>query len=368
MSDASLSDANDHAAHDIESEPVDNPRHFRGLVYPHGEQTPHPGQMMAMADGVFWMRMGLPISLDHINLYILDDNEGWAIVDTGMNTDSCRAQWEAMFTGPLAGRPITRVICTHFHPDHLGLAGWLCEKFNVSLWIPRTEYLLARTLMLDASDRVPEAAVTFYEQAGWSAQALEMMKARGWGQFAKAAWPLPHSYQRIKAGDVLTIGKAIWRVVVGNGHSPEHACLVCDEKQLMISGDQVLPRITSNVSVFSNEPNGNPLQDWFESLDRLRTLSDDLLVLPAHNEPFRNLHARVDQLHADHQDKLAKLTAHLHEPRTAMECFSVLFRRPVSAGQMGIATGEALAHLRYLEERGTVKRLTDLPQHRFVAA
>lgn len=368
MSDVSLADSTDHASHDLESDPTDHPRHYRGLVYPHGEKIPLPGQMIEMADGVYWMRIKLPISLDHINLYILDDGDGWAIVDTGMNTDDCRAQWEQMFTGPLAGRAITRVICTHFHPDHLGLAGWLCEKFNVPLWISRTEYLLARTLMLDSSDTVPQAAVAFYEQAGWSEQALEMMKSRGWGQFAKAAWPLPHGYQRMKAGDVLTIGNATWRIVVGNGHSPEHACLVCDEKQVMISGDQVLPRITSNVSVFSNEPHGNPLEDWFESLDTLRTLSDDLLVLPAHNEPFRNLHERVDQLHADHQDKLAKLTVHLSEPRTAMECFGVLFRRPVSAGQMGIATGEALAHLRYLEELGTVKRLTDLPQHRFVVA
>ncbi len=368
MSDVSLADATEHAAHDAEDDPVGSPRHYRGLIYPHGEKVPQPGQMLEMADGVFWMRMALPISLDHINLYILDDGNGWAIVDTGMNTETCRSQWAAMFAGPLAGRPITRVICTHFHPDHLGLAGWLCEKFNVPLWISRTEYLLARTLMLDSSDTVPQAAVTFYEQAGWSEQALDVMKSGGWGHFARAAWPLPHGYQRMKAGDVLAIGHSNWRVVVGNGHSPEHVCLVCDEKQVMISGDQVLPRITSNVSVFSNEPLGNPLQDWFESLDMLHTLSDDLFVLPAHNEPFRHLHARVDQLNTDHRDKLARLTEHLREPRTAMECFSVLFRRPVSAGQMGIATGEALAHLRYLEDLGTIKRLTDQPQHTFVVA
>ena len=366
MSDVSLVDATDHATHDSDADPASGlPREFRGLVYPFGHDVPHAGQMIEVASGVFWMRLVLPMSLNHINLYILDDGDGWAIVDTGMNTDCCRTQWEAMFEGPLAGRPVTRIICTHFHPDHLGLAGWLCERFSVPLWISRTEYLLARSLMLDAQKDVPGDVVTFYRQAGWSEQALDVLKARGWGNFAKAAWPLPIGFHRMKAGDTLAIGSVDWRVIVGTGHAPEHVCLVCDDKQIMISGDQVLPRITSNVSVFPTEPMGNPLKDWFDSLDMLRTQSDDLFILPAHNEPFRNLYVRVDQLKQDHSEKLIRLKEFLVEAKTAMECFSVLFRKPVSAGEMGIATGEALAHLRYLEVTGTIKRITDKPQHRF---
>ncbi len=336
--------------------PLDASAHMlRGLHYPMGRWSPEPGTLKELAEGIFWLRMPLPMSLNHINLYVLDDGEGWALIDTGLNTDVTKAHWETIVAGPLAGKPISRVICTHYHPDHLGLAGWLCARFGVELWIARTEYLLAQSLLLDVADTVPDEIVEFYRAAGWTQEALDVFRGRGWGNFGRAVSALPRGYRRIKDGDVIRIGKRDWRIVVGRGHAPEHTCLVCDEAKVMISGDQVLPRITSNVSVYPSEPHADPLGDWMESLDMLETLDPDLFVLPAHNEPFYGLHVRAHQLRDDHLSKLARL----HEicgqkTLTTMDSFEVLFKRAIHSSEMMMATGEAMAHFHYLKARGQV--------------
>jgi glyoxylase-like metal-dependent hydrolase (beta-lactamase superfamily II) len=340
-----------------DARPLAQPRDYRGLNYPLGKWVPKPGELHEIQAGVYWLRMPLPISLDHINLYILEDGEGVAIIDTGVALDDTKACWEQIFAGPLLGRKVTRVIVTHYHPDHLGLAGWLCKKFNVPLWISRAEFLLARMLVLDVQDEVPHEVVQFYERAGWKDKAIELLKAAGWGNASKLISPLPISYVRMKGGDVLRIGAHNWTCVAGNGHSPEHICLHQSELGLMISGDQLLPRITSNISVYPTEPEANPLQDWFDSLAHLAKLPDTTLVLPAHNEPFTGIHERVRQLMEDHNNKLDRLKAHIAEaPRTATECFEILFKRKLIGLEYGMGTGEALAHLQYLEKRFIVSR------------
>ena len=357
MQDTSLADA-----------PVDTPEDRRGLHYPHGRFAPAAETLFEVADGVFWFRMPLPFSLNHINLWVLDAGDGWAIVDTGLNTGGGRQAWDMLFAGPLAGRPVTRVIVTHYHPDHLGLAGWLCARWGVPLEISRTEYLLARTLTLDVRDAPPPEAVDFYARAAWPEERLAAFKARGWGGFSKVVAPLPAGFVRLQDGDVLDIGGRDWRIVTGRGHSPEHSCLVCDEAGLMIAGDQLLPRITSNVSVYPTEPRADPLADWLASLDLLGGLDAGLRVLPAHNEPFEGLHVRLDQLHVDHMDKLAALEAFCAVPQTVFETFPVLFRRAVGEGDTMAATGEALAHLHWLENRGRIVRDAAGPVDRFVRA
>jgi glyoxylase-like metal-dependent hydrolase (beta-lactamase superfamily II) len=330
---------------------------LRGLHYPCGRWVPESGTTHEIAPGILWFRMPLPFGLDHINLWALDAGDGWALVDTGVNMPRTRGYWEALLAGPLAGKPVTRVIVTHYHPDHLGLAGWLCERTGVPLEIARTEYLLARTLTLDVRAAPPEEAVAFSIRAGWPEEAVDTMRAKPWGSFHKIVYPLPAGFKRIRDGDVLTIGTRQWTVVTGRGHAPEHSCLVSDDG-IMISGDQVLPRITSNVSVYPTEPYADPLGDWLESIKRLRQIDPNVLVLPAHNEPFFGLHTRLDQLDEDHADKLEKLEAFCAEPRTAFESFATLFRKPIGESDYGIATGEAFAHLHWLEERGKVRRLT----------
>ncbi|MHB9880779.1 MBL fold metallo-hydrolase [Pacificimonas sp. ICDLI1SI03] len=335
---------------------VRRPEVRRGLHYPLGRWHPEPGVLHPIADGVRWLRMPMPFSLDHINLWVIDAGDHWALVDTSLAAPSCRDVWRGVLDQLQAEKPIGRVICTHFHPDHIGNAGWLVKKTGATLVMTQTEYVMSRMLIGDMGDEPPEEAVRFYEQAGWPPQALQRFRDAGWGRFRNAVPDFPRQYERMRDGGTLQTGARQWRVVIGSGHTPEHACLVDEAAGLMISGDQVLPRITSNVSVHMTEPMADPLGDWLDSIDSLRALPDHLLVLPAHGFPFTGLHERLDQLAEDHRQKLEALTRFLATPRTALDTFEVLFHRTIEEQDFGIATGEAMAHLRWLEARGQAVR------------
>jgi glyoxylase-like metal-dependent hydrolase (beta-lactamase superfamily II) len=248
------------------------------------------------------------------------------------------------------------VICTHFHPDHLGLAGWLAERFAVPLWMTRGEWLYGRMLASDRRDAPPAEAIGYWRAAGWDEERIAAEAGKGWGRFASVVSPIPIGFVRIQEGDRLEIGARSWRVVIGSGHCPEHACLVDDEAGLMIAGDQVLPRITSNVSLSLSEPEADPLGEWLHSIDKLKRLPDTLLILPSHGEPFTGLHARLDALAHGHRDRLDALAAKLDEPKRAVDCFPTLFARKIDDNMLGLATGEALAHLRRLEVEGRALR------------
>ena len=341
------------------------------LDYPLGE-APAPGAAREVVPGVLWLRMPLPFTLNHINLWAIADEDaqgsGWAVVDTGTKTPEALAAWRSLIApdGPLAATPqgarITRVICTHMHPDHVGMAGWLTRKFQCRLWMTRLEYLTCRTLAADTGREAPEDAIRFYRAIGWNEEALDVYRTR-FGRFGRYLHALPDSYRRIADGERLRIGAHDWQVVVGRGHSPEHACLHGPALGLLISGDQVLPRISSNVSVHPTEPDANPLAEWIESLDRLRgNLPDDLLVLPAHGEPFRGLHARLDRLTQGHETGLERLRRSLAQgPKRAIDVFGALFARPIDShgDLLGMATGESLAHLNYLLSIGAARRERD---------
>ncbi|HEX8622720.1 MAG TPA: MBL fold metallo-hydrolase [Allosphingosinicella sp.] len=344
------------ASPDVSLTGSDEAYSHKGLTYPLGRRGPATGELIALAEGVGWARLPIPGSLRHINIWVLDDGEGVALVDTGLDIAPCREAWEALFEGPLAGRPVTRVICTHFHPDHLGLAGWLTGRFGVPLWMTRGEWLFGRMLASDVRDAPPPAALAFWRSAGWDESRIEAEAAKGWGRFASIVSPIPVGYVRMEEGDRLSIGARSWRILIGSGHCPEHACLIDDEGGLMIAGDQVLPRITSNVSVGLSEPEADPLGEWLDSIEKLRGLPDSLLVLPSHGEPFTGLHARLDALAHGHRDRLDALHSRLDEPRRAVDCFGTLFARQIEDSMLGLATGEALAHLRRLEVEGRAVR------------
>lgn len=330
------------------------------LVYPI-EVTPEPGtgDGVEIASGIIWLRMPLGGPLGFINVWALADESGMAIVDTGLQTKDTSQAWRTAFKGCLADRPITRVIVTHLHPDHVGLAGWMTRKFDCRLWMTRLEYFQCRMLVADTGREAPDDGVRFYRAAGWDEEALENYKAR-FGGFGKAVYQLPDSYRRMVDGEEFAIGGRKWRVVTGHGHSPEHACLWAPDDRLMISGDQVLPRISSNVSVFPTEPDADPLSDWMTSLAKVKAqVPDDVLVLPAHNDPFLGLHARIDHLIAGHERGLLRLERALGEPRRAIDIFGSLFARKIGPELLGMATGEALAHLNSLIHRGQAIREAD---------
>lgn len=333
------------------------------VTYPIAE-VPAAGTLVPVADGVHWLRMPLPFALDHINLWVLDDGDavdgGVALVDTGVATADTKAVWDALFAGPLAGRTVTRVICTHFHPDHMGLAGWLCDRFDVRLWATLGEWSFGLMLSMDHSDAFVETQVRFYRGAGFDAAQLEAVRQRG-NAYAARVEPLPRNLRRLRDGESLAVGGRGWRVVVGHGHAPEHAALYCADLGLLISGDQVLPRISPNVSVWPQEPDADPLARFMESLRRIKAeVPADTLVLPSHGKPFHGLHARIDDLLAHHEDRLDDCRAACAAaPRRAVDLVPVLFRRELDAHQMFFAIGESIAHAHALWTRGDLVRDTD---------
>ncbi|MDN7139738.1 MBL fold metallo-hydrolase [Pseudomonas sp. JQ170] len=318
---------------------------------------PTPGVPEQIAPGVHWLRLPLPVSLAAINVWLLADGAGTALVDTGIYDEQTVALWRTVLEGTLNEAPLTRVIATHLHPDHVGMAGWLTRKAGCRLWMTRLEYLHCRMLESDSARPAPAETLAFYRRAGWDEPTLERFGQR-FGGFGRMIAPLPDSYRRIRDGERLHIGEHAWEVVVGAGHSPEHACLYDADRKLLISGDQVLPRISSNVSVQPTEPDADPMSDWLASLAMLRrSVPDDVLVLPSHNKPFRGLHARIEQLQADALDALDRLRHGLKQPKRVVDLFDLLFSAAVRSDdttRFTLATGEALAGLNHLIVRGEV--------------
>lgn len=326
-----------------------------GLLYPFPAR-PELGDVIEVKQGVLWVRMTLPFQLAHINLWLLDDGDGWTVVDTGINDQVTKDAWNDVFTRHLRGKPVTRVIVTHLHPDHVGLAGWIVEKWRAPLFMSRTDYLLCRTLVMDTGRDAPEEGVEFYRAAGFPEEAIAKYKER-FGGFGMGVFRLPQAYRRVQDGETLKIGAHDWRIVVGRGHAPEHVCLWCPALNVIISGDQILPRISSNVSVFPTEPDANPLQEWLDSCAKLRDmLPEDVLVLPAHNEPFIGAKKRLQDLIDGHEEGMAKLLDLCRDPKHAVEVFPALFRSRITAGNYLMATGESLAHLNCLIARGHMRR------------
>ncbi|MGU3392270.1 MBL fold metallo-hydrolase [Sphingomonas sp. M1A8_2b] len=328
------------------------PTSHKGLTYPFGGAEPEVGGTMQVGPGIDWVRLHIPGPLRHVNCWLLADTDGDALIDTGMNTTEAREAWKAVFKGPKSGVRITRMIGTHFHPDHIGLAGWMCDHHAAPLIMTRGEWLTARMLAADARESVPTEMLAFWRGAGWDDAQIDHATAKGWAGFRKIITPLPLSYARLQDGDTLTIGARDWRIVTGSGHSPEHACLLDEAGGILIAGDQVLPRISPNVSLGVTEPSADPLGEWFASIAKLKTLPSDLLVLPGHGDPFTGLHTRLDAMDREHRERLDELAVSLAEPRRAVDCFGRLFRRAIGPDVLGMATGEALAHLRRLEVEG----------------
>lgn len=325
------------------------------LTYPFGDTTPDVGQTIEVTKNIYWLRMPLPFSLQWINLWLIDDGEkGWTIVDTGMPLDETKKAWRSIFESHLNGRPVWRIIVTHMHPDHIGNAGWLSRKFpGAEFWISRLEYMSCRMLVADTGREAPSAGIDFYKRAGWTEPQIEDYRQR-FGGFGRAISRLPDAYHRLRDGEVFDMAGERWQVIMGNGHSPEHACLYSEALNVLISGDQLLPKISSNVSVHATEPEEDPLSDWLNSCAKLRdAIPEDVLVLPAHNEPFVGAHPRLEHLIRGHKTALKRLKQRLDQaPRRAVDVFPAVFGRAIREDQLSMATGEAIAHLNYLVEGG----------------
>lgn len=326
------------------------------LRYP-WDVPPEEGAAIEIADGVLWLRLPLPMALDHVNVYALDDGDSWSIVDTGIHSRRSVALWEKLLNGPLAGKRVGRVILTHHHPDHVGMAGWLMDRFGAGLTATRTSWLMARMLILDEEERPTKQSLALWRAAGMAPEIYDVRKDARPFNFADTCHALPVGYTRVKEGDVLRAGGRDWDVRIGNGHAPEHMTLWSRDDNLVLAGDQILPSISPNIGVYPTEPEADPLSDWLASCDRFAEVAhDDHLVLGGHKLPFTGLPTRMRQLSENHHGALARLRAHLTTPRTAGECFAPLFKRKIDGGTYGLALVEAVAHLNHLHQAGEISR------------
>jgi glyoxylase-like metal-dependent hydrolase (beta-lactamase superfamily II) len=342
-----------------------------GLHYPLQEQLPGLGAALEVAPGVFWLRMGLPFALNHINLWLLHDRlphpnqsgvwqEGWTAVDCGVDNPATREAWLHVEAQVLQGLPILRVLATHMHPDHMGLAHWLCERWQAPLWMSTSEYQSALLACHGLSNFGGDPTVRFFNAHGWNkAEDLAVVKSR-MGYYPSMVPKVPGSYVRLMSGMHVRIGNRIWQCISGYGHSPEHMALLDDTQQLMISGDMLLPSISTNVSVYAMEPDGNPLQHFLDSLDKMQHLSDDTLILPSHGRPFQGAAARIAQLRSHHAERLEELLlACTEQALCAHDVLPLIFKRALDVHQTTFAMGEAVAHLNLLWLDGRLSREQD---------
>ena len=326
------------------------------LTFPHAA-PPMPGEVTQIAPGVLWFRLKLPFQLNHVNIYLIEDNGGWLALDTGLGTDECRIGWDNILTGPLRGEKLSQMLVTHFHPDHVGLAGWLHQSFGLHLAMPRTEYLYHLMAAHGRGDMYDGAHRDFYRANGLSSETTDVLLDRGLN-YLRLTTGVPISYERIKHDDARRIGGRDFRVLTGGGHALEQAMLLQQSDRLFFAADQVIAKISPNVSVHPVEPDDDPLGCYLRDLRDLRaTVPHDVLVLPGHGLPFHGLHARIDQLIEHHALRCGHIADGCRpRPLTVAELVPVLFDRELDAHQTGFAFGEVFAHVNYMLGRGELTR------------
>lgn len=325
-----------------------------GIRHPF-DAPPTEGTAIEVAPGILWFRLPLPMALEHVNIYALDDGDGWTLIDTGMSSKRSRGVWQMLLDGPLRGKAVRRVILTHHHPDHVGLVGWF-QTQGAELLATRTAWLYARMLVLDVQDRPSPEAMAFYRRAGLGETELAQRLAERPFNFADVVHPMPVGFTRLTEGQVVPTGGRHWTVRLGQGHAPDHATLWSDDG-IVLGGDQILPGISANIGVYPTEPDADPLTEWLDSCRALQPHANaEQLVLPGHKLPFTGLPFRLVQMVENHEGALDRLWAHLATPRTAAECFLPLFRREIGPDEHGLALVEAVAHLNCLLRRGRVSR------------
>jgi glyoxylase-like metal-dependent hydrolase (beta-lactamase superfamily II) len=319
------------------------------------EPPPKPGEWLEIAVGVFWSRVALPFRLNHVNVYLIDDGDSWNVVDTGIANNHAQETWGRLLGGRMAGRPVSKILITHHHPDHVGLASWLADKANAEVVMSGTEYLPGLTYWLDSDAMKADHYRAFYRARGLQAGIAESILDRS-ARYQSLTSPLPFSFRRVMHGDTLKLRSRTLQIMTGGGHAPEQVMLYCPDTRILFAADQIMLGITPNVSVSPRNPNGDVLGLFLSSLERLAAkIDDDVLVLPGHHSPFRGLRGRVREVIEHHDERLAAIIgACAQAPRSAADLLKTLFRFPLHRGVMALAFGEACAHVNRLLEDGRI--------------
>ena len=324
------------------------------------DQPPNNGEIREIAEGIIWLRLPLPMKLDHVNIYILDDGDGWTLIDTGMKTRKVIGMWQNLIDNILSGKPIKRVIATHHHPDHVGLHGWFVEHYGAEYVSTQVAYLTARMLTLDTQETYLESQISFYRKAGMRSDLFEARKSERPFNFSDIVHPIPIGFKQISEGDKIEMGGRTWDIRVDHGHAPDHATFWSCDDRLVLSGDQIIPSISSNIGVYPTEPDANPLKEWMISCERLKQFSKgDQLALPGHKLPFSGMPLRLTQLLENHNGALDRLRLDLKTPKTAGEVMPAIFKRNIEDSEYSLGLVEALAHCNYLWHAGEIRRSLD---------
>lgn len=318
--------------------------------------VPIDNQAVKIAEDVLWLRLPLPMALNHVNLYAFYDSNGWTLIDSGMNTEAVRQIMPKLMVGPLEGLPIKRVILTHHHPDHVGMAGWFQTQYDAEILATQTAWLMARMLTLDVQDKPSFESLEFYRRAGVPADMMTKYEARRPFNFADCVHPIPLGFRRIKEGDELQFGGQTWRVHIGHGHAPSHATFWSEDSSMVVGGDQFLADITPNIGVYPTEPEANPLAEWLDSCKKFQEIAADQLVLPGHKKPFTGLRLRLEQLIDNHLSALERIKKRLLASATTHDILEPLFKRQIHENDYGMAIVEAVAHMNWLHQAGVVQR------------
>jgi glyoxylase-like metal-dependent hydrolase (beta-lactamase superfamily II) len=329
----------------------------RALTFPF-DAPPPPGETIEVAPGVQWLRMPLPFALDHINLWLVAGRDGWTLIDAGYGDAATRTLWERHFERTLAGRALARIVVTHYHPDHVGNAAWLAARFGLAVQMTMAEYLTGHAIHAQTSGYALPDTIALFRSHGMEEHHLAALAGRG-NAYRRGVPELPTQFSRIMPGEPLRLGVLDWHVIAGYGHSPEHAALHSGDRGILVSGDMLLPRISTNVSVLPAEAYADPLARFLASLQAFVALPERTLVLPSHGLPFRGIAARVEALREHHDARLAELEAAIvaaSGPVSATDVVPVLFRRELDLQQRFFAIGEAIAHLNHLAAAGRVVR------------
>ena len=329
------------------------------LHYPFDRAIPEAREPLEVARGIKWVRMPLPFALDHVNLWLVSENAGWCAVDTGLSWEPCRKIWQKL----LDTHRLTRLIVTHYHPDHFGLAGWLQQEQGIDLWMTQSGYFTAQAVSEGTGGYAVDATAELFRRHGLGENDLNKIKQQG-NSYRAGISHIPSMFKSLADNQIIRIGPHSWQVIAGHGHAVEHASLYCETQRVLISGDMLLPSISTNIPVVASDPLGNPLQQYLDSLQRFRELPEDTLVLPCHGRPFIGARSRVDAIEAHHRQRCCMILNVLSEPKTAGDIMPGLFDwGDMDAHQLFFAMGETIAHLNYLCENGHLRRIEDEEQN-----
>ena len=322
------------------------------------EKFPSNKKVLEIQPGIYWARFLLPSLISHVNLYVIEEIDGITIIDTGLSVTSCIDNWSYILKNEFKNKDIKRVIVTHHHPDHIGLIGWFKDNFGAEIWTSRSSWLTSRMLTLDEKDVISKEVLNFWLSAGMPSEILQkkcLEKPFNFGDFVE---DIPLGYRRILDNEILTIGNKKWNVKLVDGHAPEQILLFCPETKIVISGDQILPRISPNISVYPTEPSADPLGEYLESCENLLKIKDlGYLVLPGHNLPFYGLKTRIKQLLSHHKSALHRIENYIEKkPKSAYDIFLPLFNKKIRRSELVLALGEAVAHVNYLWKRDIIKK------------